>query len=84
MYVYVIIRYGKASGRIYAQMLILVISRQVGLQLFLNTFKTSLALQWLGLRAFMAEDRSVPGRGTKILQAMSKTKKRKNKKPIVK
>ena len=40
----------------------------------------SLAVQWLGLRAFTAEGpSSIPGRGTKILQVARRSKKKKKK-----
>ena len=46
-----------------------------------NPMGNSLAVQWLGLCAFIAEGvGSIPGRGTKILQAARCGQKRKKKK----
>ena len=45
-----------------------------------TTIRNSLAVQWLGLGAFIAvAPGSIPGQGTKIPQAMGKTKKKKDK-----
>ena len=47
-----------------------------------NPMGNSLAVQWLGLCAFIAEGvGSIPGRGTKILQATWCSPKKKKKKP---
>ena len=44
------------------------------------TVGTSLAVQWLGLHASTAGGMgSIPGRGTKILQAVGRRQKKKNK-----
>ena len=43
-----------------------------------NVYRNSLEVQWLGLHAFTAKDTgSIPGRGTKIPQAMRCSQKKK-------
>ena len=45
--------------------------------------ENSLAVQWLGLRAFTAEGAdSIPGRGTKIPQATWRSQQKRKKKDI--